>query len=175
MIDYKINNEMLDILEKIHKGLMIDYDGNFINEDYMFTVKFKDFDNYCECITIEKDKCIDENDARIYLIITLFIECITECKLYKNIKDYDYESFKKWLYYIGDESFRDEEEIKILYPEYNDIFNDFKEGLDKANFARTILTKNERFKFGEFVENNNRYKNIVKYKINIINKQLKKL
>lgn len=172
MIDYKINDEMLDILEKIHLGLDIEYNGNFVNGDYMFSLELEDFENYYEDITIKKDKCIDKNDARIYLIITFFIECIAECKLYKNINDDSYESFKKWLYYIDDEDCKDEESMKSLYDEDEDIYGEFLEGLDKVIFARTVLNKEERFKFGEFVKNSNRYKSIVKSKVNAANKRL---
>lgn len=167
-----LKDEMSEILRKIFKEVELDYHGNFINGDYMFHLELKNLNNYGRDITISQRKCKNEVDAKIYLIITFFIECIAECRLYKDINDDSYESFKKFLYTIDDEDYGDEKEMKYLYDEKEEIYSTFMEGLDKVTFARTILNREERFKFGEFVKNSNRYKPVVKAKTNAVNKRL---
>lgn len=174
MINTTLNNEILEIINKIYKGMDIEYQGNFINGDYMFNIAFTGYDWFWEDVTIKKNKCVDEKDALIYLVVTTFIDCINICKEYPNINTESIESFNKWLNIIGHEDANNLEEIQCIMDEDCDIYNDFLTGLDKAKFARNILTKEELFMFGDFVKNNDRYKHIVAAKVSTTNKKLAK-
>lgn len=174
MIDYNLNEEMLGILEKINKKMEIEYQGDFINGDYMFNVSFVDYEYYWEDVTIKKNSCVNESDAYIYLIVTKFIDYINICKEYKGIYNDGIDSLNKWFITIGHEDANNFEELKEIIDEDCDIYGEFLEGLDKANFARNTLSKEELFKFGDFVKNSPRYKRIVNSKVSAMNRKLEK-
>lgn len=167
-----MDTKVKEIITKIYNAMDVQYDGNFINGDYMFQIGFNDYENYWEQPTIKSNRCTDENDALIYLVITTFIDCINKGKEYVGITDYSIESFQHWLRVIGDEDCNNIQEIEYMIEDDSDIYYDFKAGLDMVLFARNTLTKEELLTFGRYVQTDIRYKRIVARKVSQMNKKL---
>lgn len=169
----RMNKEILEIIYKIQEGLDLQYDGNFINGDYEFTIFFKNYEWWWSQTTVSKNKAKDVNDAALYITVLTMIDCINRCKEYRNINDYGFESFKKWLILIDDEDANEDNEYILELMEDSDIYSDFKSGLDMVMFARNTLTKEELFKFGDFVKTDTRYKRIVSSRVSSLKRKLK--